>query len=415
MLKEDFLNSIKTLEEIDTEAFLTAMGLPAEVSIKMNRRKCTEAAVTGFDGLEPVKWCKNGYYLPERPKFTLNPLLHAGVFYVQDASSMIYETVTGSLISRGLLPERPMVLDMCAAPGGKTTSIINAVPDGSTVVANEVMPKRVQILAENLQKWGYPEIMVTNMQAKGFRCVSASFDLVAVDAPCSGEGMMRKDEDACSQWSPRLVAQCAALQQEILREAVDALRPGGVLIYSTCTFNTTENETNVEWLVKELGLTPVDPGVDPAWGIGSQIGSQIPALRFMPHLTRGEGLFLAVLQKPGEAVPVPHHKTLASLQKNGKVILNGIPQTASKGKIEVPASQWALSTSFPADRYPACELDKETAIRYLSHEAISLDANAPRGFVVVTYKGFPLGFVKNIGNRANNLFPAQWRIRTQYK
>ena len=412
MFSEEFIESVSRLPGLDVKAFLTAMSEAPSVSVKLNRRKISDVAQLGYGNLEPVSWCRSGFYLDERPKFTLNPLLHAGAFYVQDASSMIHETLVSNLLDAGMLPERPLVLDLCAAPGGKTTSMINALPDGSTVVANEVMPQRVRILAENLKKWGYPDILVTSSQTS--RLASAAceaFDLIAVDAPCSGEGMMRKDEDARNQWSPRLTAQCASLQREILADAVSMLRPGGILIYSTCTFNREEDELNVGWLVDECGLQPVHHGIPAELGIGSEIDSPYPALRFMPHLTRGEGLFAAVLRKPGESPASNHRKTLDSLRKKAKVILDGIPTVTLKGKLELPASQWALATDFPRGKYPEEELDLDTALRYLRHEAIVLDPNVARGFVVVTYKGHPLGLVKNIGNRANNLFPAEWRIR----
>lgn len=411
MLPEEFVRETARLEGIDMEAFLTAMEESPAVSIKLNRRKTSGPAPTGYSGMKPVRWCPNGYYLEERPKFTLNPLLHAGVFYVQDASSMIYETLVSRLMDRNILPSSPTVLDLCAAPGGKTTSMINALPDGSTVVANEVMPQRVKILAENLEKWGYPDIIVTNSPTSKFRSIPEGFDLVAVDAPCSGEGMMRKDEEARRQWSPRLVEQCSVLQREILSDAVETLKPGGVLIYSTCTFNKKENEENAEWLVSRFGLEPIVPEIPTETGIGHQIKSDIPALRFMPHITRGEGLFVTVMRKPGEAPPVSPSKTLSLVRKNARVVLDGLPLTTLKGKVEIPASESVLSTSFNRTIYPEHDLDIETALSYLRHEAIILPPNVPRGYIVVTYKGYPLGLVKNIGNRANNLYPSKWRIR----
>lgn len=411
MLSQQFIEQISTLPGLDAAALIDSLGTPPTVSIKLNRRKLSGPDVLGYGDLLPVPWCRSGFYLDERPKFTLNPLLHAGAFYVQDASSMIHETLVASIADRFGLPARPLVLDMCAAPGGKTTSMINALPDGAFVVANEVMPQRAKILRENLLKWGYPDIMVTGSQASRFAAAGEVFDLVAVDAPCSGEGMMRKDEEARAQWSPGLVRQCAALQREILDSAVLALRPGGVLIYSTCTFNTEEDERNAEWLVCEKGLEPIDPALPEAWGIGRQLGSDVPGLRFMPHITRGEGLFAALFRKPGDGAPVSRDRALGAVRKSARVILDGIPEVNMKGKVGIPASEWALSTTFPRGRYPEASLDLDTALRYLRHEAITLPAETPRGFVAVTFNGFPLGFVKNIGNRANNLYPAEWRIR----
>ncbi len=411
MLPEGFLDEINALPGIDTAALAAAMSGTPEVSFKINRRKCADAADAGYPCAERVRWCPSGFYLAKRPQFTLNPLLHAGVFYVQEASSMIHEAIVAELFRKYNLPQKGIVLDLCAAPGGKTTSMINALPNGYTVVANEVMPQRAKILRENLLKWGYPDILATCSQTSVYAEAGEAFDIVAVDAPCSGEGMMRKDETAAAQWSPRLVAQCAALQREILDNAVAALRPGGFLIYSTCTFNRTENEENAEWLAGRHGLEPIDMEFPAEWGIATGIGCDMPVMRFMPHVTRGEGLFAAVLRKPGEPHPQSDRKALAFLRKKARVILDGIPTVSLKGKIEIPASEWALSTAFPSGRYPVAELDEATALSYLRHEAIRLDADAPRGFTVVTCKGHRLGFVKNIGNPANNIYPAEWRIR----
>lgn len=411
MMSEEFVRSLESLPGLDVSAFLKAMSEPPSVSIRLNRRKWEDAGTLGYAGPGPVAWCASGFYLAERPSFTINPLLHAGAFYVQDASSMIYETIVRTLVDSEAFQSPPMVLDLCAAPGGKTTAMINALPDGSHVVANELMPKRASVLRENLIKWGYPRIMVTNSRPSALGQVVDGFDLMAVDAPCSGEGMMRKDPEARAQWSPGLVRSCAALQREILADALPALKPGGYLIYSTCTFNRTENEEQAEWLLNEQCLEPVDLDFPSGWGIGTAIGSDLPVLRFMPHLTRGEGLTAIVMRKPG--VP-PHRspaKTLDTVRRKAKVILDGIPHVSLKGKVEVPASEWCLSTDFPRNAYPEVELDLDRALSYLRHEPLRLDAEVPRGFVTVSFRGLPLGFVKNIGARANNLYPAEWRIR----
>ena len=412
MLKEDFTEYIKGMEGVDADAFLAAMQAAPAVSVKLNRRKCQDPAELGYAGMERVKWCRSGWYLPERPRFTLNPLLHAGVFYVQDASSMIHEAIVERILEMDPM-ETPAVLDLCAAPGGKSTAMLNALPDGSLLVANEIDRKRSQILRENLIKWGYPEVAVTSSPTSALAKAGPRFDIVAVDAPCSGEGMMRKDEEARAQWSEGLVRQCASLQRDILADAVEALRPGGYLVYSTCTFNTEENERQLQWLRDEKGLEPVDLRLPGEWGIGREICGDIPALRFMPHLTRGEGQFAALMRKPagGDDRGGNHRKTLEAVRKSARVILDGIPHTVAKGKTEAPTSEWALSLSFPADAYPAADVDLDTALSYLRHEAILLPADAPRGYVAVSYLGHRLGMVKNLGNRANNLYPSEWRIR----
>lgn len=410
-IPEEFLKIVESMPGVDAVAFSAAMSEVPAVSVKLNRRKCADITELGYGSPAPVKWCSNGFYLDERPQFTLNPLLHAGVFYVQDASSMVHEEIVRRLVAGGVLDATSVVADFCAAPGGKTTSIINALPDGALMVANEFEPRRAAILKENLLKWGYPEMVVTNSPTSRLASLGEVFDLVAVDAPCSGEGMMRKDETARTQWNPGLVTKCAALQREILADAVAALKPGGILIYSTCTFNRTEDEDNVSWIAAEAGLEPVDMELPAEWRIGASLRPDVPALRFMPHLTRGEGLFVAVLRKPGESATTNRRKLSDALRRQTRVILDGIPTVTLKGKLEIPASEWTLAVDFPIDNYPFAELGKETALSYLRHEAITLSADTPKGYVVVCYKGHPLGFVKNIGNRANNLFPANWKIK----
>lgn len=245
---------------------------------------------------------------------------------------MIHETLVKGIVDS--LPDSPIVLDLCAAPGGKTTSAINALPDSALVLANEVMPKRAAILRENLLKWGFPGVAVSNNQTKAF-ADRELFDLVIVDAPCSGEGMMRKEPEAAAQWSRGLVAQCAALQREILTDAVNALRPGGFLIYSTCTFNVHENEENLRFAAETFGLEPILTGLAWRGRIAPEATGSLPALRFMPHLTRGEGLFAAMLRKPGHSESRPARsdmRAFARLKSSLRLLLDGVPGPVMKGK-----------------------------------------------------------------------------------
>lgn len=414
-LPEEFVQQMSSLIGDEYNDFCEAMSLPPMVSIRLNRRKCHDIVDAGYEGAEEVKWCPLGYYLPERPVFTLNPLFHAGLFYVQDASSMIYETIAEKIMPMAMDTGTPLrVLDMCAAPGGKTTCLINAAPDGTLIVANEFIASRAAILKENLLKWGYPEIMITNSPTSAFAKLPESFDIVTVDAPCSGEGMMRKEEVAVTQWSEGLQRQCAALQRDILTDAFAALKPGGFMIYSTCTFNLLENEENVRFLVEELGMVPVDMEFPKEWGILPGIDTPYPCLRFMPHATRGEGLFAAVLRKEGDYPRAPHSKLKGFkelLASKVKVICDGIPRFAVKGHDKVPTTESVLATDYQRGSLPEAEVDLTTALSFLRHEALRLDSEIPKGFVVITYRGFPLGLVKNIGSRANNLFPAAWRVR----
>ena len=413
-IPQDFKDMMEGLLYEEADAFFEAMARKPEISIKLNRRKLTDSAKLGYGELEPVKWCRSGFYLPERPKFTLNPLLHAGAFYVQDASSMIYETVVEHIIASSFDTGRyPAVADLCAAPGGKTTSIINALPDSAFVLANEFTKSRVGALRENLMKWGYPDVMVTSASVDRLAQVGPAFDIVAVDAPCSGEGMMRKEEEAVNQWSPALIRQCAALQRQILESACKMLKPGGFLIYSTCTFNRQEDEEQIDWLVNEKGMVPFDPGFPEDWGIMSGIDTQWPCFRFMPHHTRGEGLFLCVMRKEIDtienAVSTPSLK--AWLRKNFKLVADGIPREETKGALSLPAPEAPLAIDFNSREFSFADVDLPTAISFLRREALVLNPDVPKGYVVILYQGFPLGFVKNLGSRANNLYPAAWKIR----
>lgn len=462
------------LPGIDADAFFRAMQADPVVSIRLNCRKkpVTNAADTEAPDIydaecEAVPWCPTGRYLKERPAFTLDPLLHAGAYYVQDASSMIYRQAMQKILQLpGMKCHR--VLDMCAAPGGKTTAMIDALPDGAIVVANEYVGKRRSILEENLAKWGYGNLIVTGSDTADFARCGSLFDVVAVDAPCSGEGMMRKEPEALSQWNNGLICNCATLQREILANAAAALRPGGVLLYSTCTFNTTENEQNAEYIVSELGMTPLQLDFE---GVPGECRFMQPhpggegTLRFMPHFTKGEGLFFSAFikedygesdsirysdeqsrhsgksrKKGGNRESLPEEELrkllnitdavlrenngvicamnteLASfadtLRKHTRITREGIPVGVMKGKDLIPAPELALTPDLAKGAYPDIELPYRQAIGYLRREAITLPEGTPKGYVIVKYRGLPLGFAKNIGNRANNLYPAQWRIRS---
>ena len=277
-------------------------GLPDElrsgnpsVAIRLNRAKATGL---GVDGADRVPWCHEGFYLDRRGAFTFDPAFHQGLYYVQDPSSMIISEAVRRLTAD--TQEPVAYLDACAAPGGKTTAAIDALPAGSLVVANEFVPARAAVLRDNIVKWGYPAAVVTQGDTSRFRKLSGMFDIVAADVPCSGEGMMRKDDEAVAQWSPALVNRCAELQREIVANLWPALAPGGYFIYSTCTFNRSEDEENLQWMIDELGAEPVDLGLPGEWMIAGGIGTDLPCYRFLPHRLRGEGLFMGVMRKPGE-------------------------------------------------------------------------------------------------------------------
>lgn len=420
-LPSGFIDQMRSLLGEETDNFIHAMELPPVTSIRMNSRK----PGASFPDAKPVKWCRCGYYLPHRPVFTLDPLLHAGAYYVQDASSMIYHEVICRL-SEHLQQEAdcstplPLsLLDLCAAPGGKTTAMIDALPDGSRIVANEYVAKRAAILKENIAKWGYPDVVITNLDSSKFVANGDSFDIVAVDAPCSGEGMMRKESAAIQQWSTQLIDDCAALQKEILANAAETVKPGGYLIYSTCTFNRKENEENAQFIVSRLGFEPVDMKFPEEWNIPNGIDTDLPVYRFMPHITEGEGLFLSVFRKPGEWIHSKPRKKINNVSTSKKITPAKSYKTyrphpnLKSNSGEVPPIEQVLSVDFDRSMFPEAEVDLQQAVSYLRREAITLSDDIPKGLVVITYKGLPLGMAKNIGNRANNLYPKNWRILMQ--
>lgn len=400
---------------------------PAQVSIRANVLKGCHIA----SGVELVPWWPDGCYLPERPLFVADPAWHQGLYYVQDASSMVYSTVVRRIVGDVIGTDAPLrYLDACAAPGGKTIAALEVLPAGSLVVANEADGHRANILLENLAKCGSADVIVSRGDARRYERLAESFDIIAVDAPCSGEGMMRKDADAVAQWSPGLVRDCAALQRSIVSSLWQALRPGGVMIYSTCTFNRSENEENVRFIAQELGGSSLELGLDSYDGVLRGIGTPYCCYRFAPGLVRGEGLFVAALRKPGTLasaadddgyvarkqgdmtilLPKAHIPLVDKLSRTVKLIRAGLPLTHTKGRDEVPAHELALSL---CDKpYPRLDVDHGTALSYLRGESLTdIPSDVPKGFVLLYHGGHPLGFVKNIGRRANNLLPEIYRIR----
>ena len=423
--------------------FVQALETEPVVSIRFNGRK-----MEADSSLNAVPWASAGRYLESRPVFTADPLFHAGCYYVQEASSMFVEQAVRQYVDR---PVR--ALDLCAAPGGKSTLLLSQLPQGSMLVSNEPVPLRAQILAENVMKWGNAASLVTRNEPADFAPFRNFFDFVLVDAPCSGEGMFRKDSYAVEQWSVSNVEQCARKQREIVADIWESLRPGGLMVYSTCTFNREENEDCVEWIANELGAEVLEVKIDDEWNItGSLTTEGLPVYRFIPGYTAGEGLFLAVLRKDGSstavqpkaprmqlapaklksevakwiaapadfdfvmqgdtviAMPKEHTAEMLALQQKLKVLHMALPLAEVKNNKILPLHALAMSTELVAQAFNTVELEREKALAYLHREAL-LFADAPVGHLLLTYKGTPIGFVKNIGNRANNLYPAEWRIR----
>jgi|GEM_PF-9943 len=567
--------------------YLASFSSPVPVSIRLNPNKL----IHDYDDCEPVPWCPLGRYLPSRPNFTLDPLLHAGTYYVQEASSMFVDYIV-----RQLIQEPVTMLDLCAAPGGKTTAVRGALPEGSILFANEPVRTRAQILRENVLKFGHPDVIVTNNYPEDYALSGLTFDVILADVPCSGEGMFRKDPATISEWTPDAPKRCAELQRQIISEIWPTLRPGGILIYSTCTINTLENEDNIRYFIDTLGAEPCPIPIPPyaemlsdettsefisGESSAAQQSSESAAaqqssfrsfpiqtgdstFRFIPGVTKGEGLFVAVLRrghglspslargcqakpdggvvpsttilqpsgggvdpstalgtasppispslargcqakpdggvdpstkilqpsgggvdpstalgvasppispslargcqaKPdggvepsakilqpfggGESLPPilnilsyganplssgsnskqtkKKDKYQSSVKKSGKVSgkyrdagdreYSDKRHSPGKNQSSVKPSAPDISEALTIGEgsgYPHVDVDLPTAIQYLRREALRIP-DAPLGYIIITYRGFPLGFAKNIGSRANNLYPDPWRIRKQ--
>ena len=375
------------------ECYLKSFEEEPPVSIRLNPMKSGEWMVDG----EKIDWCRNAYYLEKRPNFTFDPLFHAGCYYVQEAASMFLDEVL-----RQLPITIHQALDLCAAPGGKSTLLRAALPADSMLYSNEPIRNRASILLENVQKWGYGNHVVTNLYPKDYRQAKGCFDLILCDVPCSGEGMFRKDEATIKEWSPQNVEKCWQLQREIVSDAWQCLNEGGLLIYSTCTFNTKEIEENIRWMMNELGAEVLPIETKPEWHITGSLleGFHEPVYRFIPGITRSEGLFVCVLRK-GSFKSVSTEETTS---------FNGGNKVFPRRKLPVSPME---THQIHADG-PQVELSYQQAMAYLRGEALQLSGETPRGEVEVCFMGQSLGLAKNIGTRANNLYPKPWRIKTTH-
>lgn len=449
-----FEERIKKEFKDDAMAFITALQNPSPTSIRLNPGKISIAGqpeLTFHHG-ESVKWCSEGYYLSERPLFTLDPCLHGGAYYVQEASSMFLK-----YILEQILPSTPVrMLDLCAAPGGKSTLAAATLPPGSLLISNEVIRTRAAILKENIIKWGQDNIVVTNNDPADFSHLEGAFDIILVDAPCSGEGMFRKDAEAIEEWSENNIHLCSERQQRILADIWDCLRPDGILIYSTCTYNRQENEEILEWLLDTYEAESIEiphsfEGISPA-------NSHAYGYHFYPHKTVGEGFFIGAVRKiggkeytpsktgknknnkisplPAELLPYLQHPTKYTAWQNENIW--GLVPAEHAGFIQrlehelhiiykccelaeinnkkvklLPAS--ALWQGLNRQQCTVYEADYRTALTFLKKEDIPLPPELSGNWILVCYQGIGLGWCKNLGKRLNNYYPKEWRIRMQIK
>ena len=377
------------------ERYLQSFEEPAPVSIRLNPKKMADGRWKVEDE-EQVAWCRNGYYLKQRPNFTMDPLFHAGCYYVQEAASMFLDEVLRQQMVNGQL-SNCKCLDLCAAPGGKSTLLRSALPADCVLYSNEPIRNRASILLENVTKWGYENHIVTNCYPRDYRKAKMKFDLILCYVPCSGEGMFRKDEATIREWSPQNVEKCWQLQREIVADAWACLNEGGFLIYSTCTFNTKENEENIRWILEEFDAEVVNIEMKPEWNITGSLleGFDEPVYRFIPGISRSEGLFLCVIRKANHG-DCPNDRSAAKIRGT------------------VPRDLHPLQAEISHEEHPHIELNYQQALAYLRHEALVLPPDTPRGIVEVCFEGHPLGTMKNIGTRANNLYPKEWRIKSTH-
>ena len=428
------------------ENFSAAHEQQSPVSIRVNPKKDYK-----IDYQNKIPWTTAGYYLDERPTFTLDPILHAGGYYVQEPSSMFIEQAVLQATNH---QADLNVLDLCSAPGGKSTHLLSLISSKSLLVSNEVIRSRAPIVAENIQKWGNLNTVVTNNDPKDFQRLGAFFDVIVVDAPCSGEGLFRKDPDAISHWSPDNVVLCANRQRRILKDILPALKRDGILIYSTCTYNENENEEVLQWLRESDDVEFIRLTLDPRWGVTEITRNEVYGYRLFPHRVKGEGFFLAIMrklsgsdthQKSRKVFVPPDKKTLDQMQdwltvpqetafilrqelvqalpankiheiellaNNLHLISSGTAIAAVKHNKLVPEHALALSIQLNAKNFNTIDLNIHDSLRFLRKDTIEV-SNAKKGFALVRFNDLPIGWVNVLDNRINNLYPAQWRIRMQ--
>jgi 16S rRNA C967 or C1407 C5-methylase (RsmB/RsmF family)/NOL1/NOP2/fmu family ribosome biogenesis protein len=439
-LPEALLNSLESIKGFDKNSFIKVHESGEQVtSVRINPEKKSEIANLQFK----IPWTESGYYLSERPSFTFDPLFHAGCYYVQEASSMFLEQA----LKQTLDLSRPLkVLDLCAAPGGKSTHILSLLSKESLLVSNEVIRSRANILMDNITKWGSSNVVVTNNDPRDFQRLQNYFDVIVVDAPCSGSGLFRREPEAIEEWSEQNVALCNQRQQRILADVLPALKPGGTIIYSTCSYSKEEDEDVVSWLQKEFSVNSYPLSINSDWNI---IQSN-EGYRFWPDKLKGEGFFIACFKKPGEEEDVfINYKTKAEkfskqeMELLGKYVrtegisflrnretIHAVPENLLseinflllklkvvncgtkigeiiKDKL-VPDHALALSNILN-DGIQQVELNYNEAIQYLKKKEMNPETDK-KGWSLVTYKQHPLGWINILSNRINNYYPKELRI-----
>lgn len=445
MFPAEFIRRIETQEYIDSLSLLKALEEPSPVSIRINSGKWERVPMNSGQ----VPWCKTGYYLQSRPSFTLDPLFHAGCYYPREASGMFLEEVFRQTVEKS---EKLRALDLCGAPGGKSTQIGDLIGPSGLLISNEVIRSRAPVLAETMVKWGTTGSIVTQNDPSDFSRLQGYFDVIVIDAPCSGEGMFRT-KIALEEWSPENALLCSDRQKRIISDIWPALKENGILIYSTCTFNSDENENNIRWLLKENQAECIRLDISAFNGIKEIDSDGVYGYGFYPGMIKGEGFFISAVKKTGKQTSLhvkgrknnqllPGKSDVSAVEKcvtgnhpllrwkeelnvipcsmdeysflfnNLNVIKGGTRIFVNKKSDYLPTHELALSQLLRKDAFPVCEVNLSEALAFLRRDNL-LRAGMAEGWNIISYKGVSLGFAKNIGKRLNNYFPVEWRIRME--
>lgn len=440
----EFEKRMQALLKDEWEPFVKTHQTTSPTSIRINPYK-----IKSWNE-NKIPWTDFGYYLKERPAFTFDPLFHAGTYYVQEPSSMLLEQA----VRQSLDVSKPLrVLDLCGAPGGKSTHLLSLLTKDSLLISNEVIRSRAQVLAENIAKWGCSNVVVSNNDPEVFQNLPGFFDLIVVDAPCSGEGLFRKDPGAMQEWSPDNAVLCSHRQRRILKDVWPALKENGILIYSTCTYNPDENENNLTWLAQQESIQSVPINLEPDWKINPVKSGNLTGYQCFPHTVMGEGFFFAAIRKTGQQKNInirtgknfhlaskkiaeqinswvlhPEHfriiqqqdlllllpeewfDELNFLSQQLHVVSKGTALAEVKHEKLIPEHALAMSIHLNKNNFTCYELSLEQALGYLRKETLN-PLDSEKGFALVTYQNYPLGWINRLGNRINNLYPAAWRIR----
>jgi 16S rRNA C967 or C1407 C5-methylase (RsmB/RsmF family)/NOL1/NOP2/fmu family ribosome biogenesis protein len=446
-----FISSLAQVPGFDAQNFIETHQTEAPTSIRINTLKPIL-----FKDVQPVPWCANGFYLASRPSFTFDPQFHAGCYYVQEASSMFIDHIFTHIYNKDNGPIK--VLDLCAAPGGKSTLLNSRLTDDDLLVANEIIKTRVPVLTDNVTRWGRANVVVSNNDPKSFARLTSFFDIIVVDAPCSGSGMFRKDPAAMNEWSEGNITLCQQRQERIMADVYPALKQGGYFIYSTCSYSYEEDEAILDWLCAEFELESIRIPVPEEWSIVESQSNEHKAwgYRLYPDKVKGEGLFAACLRKKDysgnppfykskqlqklnekEMAPVKpyvldpsslyffkhqddwlaisrnHRESLETLQNYLYIKKSGVRLGKLAGKDLIPDHELALSLLINKETVLQTELTYNQAIAYLRRDNIDDIASNAKGWSLMTYNGYALGWAKLLPNRINNYYPKELRIMSQ--